>query len=72
MHCEPDELVRRVDTSDRRARMKWVDTDAVRAFAASRHLLALESHGPLDLDVTSLGPEDAAALILQHVEGADS
>ena len=47
--------------------MKWIDPEAVGSFMNDRQLLRLDRHDPLDLDVTALAPDDAAARILDHI-----
>ena len=65
--CEIDELLRRVPQPDRRARLKWIDADTVRAFVESRALLTVHHPALLELDVTSISPDEAAARILTHL-----
>lgn len=65
--CDVEELVRRVVKPARRERMKWTDGEAVRALAERRELVTPTSPLTLELDVTSLPAEDAAAEILDHV-----
>jgi hypothetical protein len=67
LRCDPDEILRRVSNENRRARQKWIDPDAVRAFIADHPLIGLEDHEPLELDMTSLGPAEAATQILDHL-----
>jgi hypothetical protein len=68
VHCDRDELRRRVVNETRRERMKWVDADAVTAFAEGRQLVVLDGRTPFDIDVTETAAVDAAAQILDHVE----
>ena len=67
LRCDPDEILRRVGNENRRARQKWIDPDAVRAFIADHALIGLEDHQPLELDMTSLEPAEAATQILDHL-----
>ncbi|MGY6501482.1 MAG: hypothetical protein ACXIVQ_11400 [Acidimicrobiales bacterium] len=65
--CEPAELARRAANDDRRARMKWIDGEAIAAFAATVRMLRVDSPAALDLDTTERPPSESAALILAHV-----
>lgn len=68
LHCEIDELARRIVSEERRERMKWVDADGVRAYVATRRLVDTGAHPhALDLDVTSQTPGESAAAILAHL-----
>jgi hypothetical protein len=71
LHCESDELVRRVGNPDRRERRKTIDPVGVRALAESTRLIGVEPHQALDIDTTTLAPSDAAARILDHVDVLD-
>lgn len=68
--CAPDEVLRRVVQPDRRARLK--DTSVTRAgqALATRRLVDPGLPQSLQLDVTSLPPDQAAVRILQHAEVA--
>jgi hypothetical protein len=68
LHCRVDELVKRVDNIDRKDRLKWVDPAAVRTYVGSRNLISIDHHAPLDIDTTSLPPDDAACQILDHID----
>jgi hypothetical protein len=62
----PRELARRVVSSERRERMKVIDPEAAEALAStSRVFVPPDPH--LDLDVTWLSPERAAARILEEL-----
>jgi hypothetical protein len=67
LHCDPDEILRRVGNEERRARQKWIDQDAVRAFIDDHALIGLEDCEPLELDMNSLRPAQAATKILHHL-----
>ena len=67
LHCALDELLTRVPSDERRARLKWVDPEAVRRYATERELIDVSNHNPLELDVTHTSPENAAAAILDHL-----
>jgi hypothetical protein len=70
--CSTDELLRRVSRPERKARQKWVDTDGVRAFVESSEVITIAHPALLDLDVTQIPAHEAAALILDHIEGLPS
>jgi len=67
--CGTAELLRRVERPDRRARHKWADPGGVRKFVEGSEVLGITHPFLLDLDVTQLAADDAAALILEHIEG---
>ena len=66
LHCDVDELARRVVSPERKDRLKWIDAEGVRAIARSRALIPLPYRHALDLDVTGVAPEVAARRILDH------
>jgi hypothetical protein len=68
LHCRTNELVARVDNTDRKDRLKWVDPAAVRTYVESRKLIRIDRHSLLDIDTTSLPPEAAALQILDHID----
>jgi len=72
LHCELDEHLRRVVRPDRAERMKWTDAGAVRSYSAGAPLIELPDPALLDLDITHLPADDAAAAILVHVEAIRS
>ena len=65
LRCDLDELLRRVVTPERHGRMKWIDADAVRAYATSTRMLVPD--GTLTLDITDMTPEEAADTIRQNM-----
>lgn len=67
LRCDEAELIRRVPNDDRRARMKWLDAEAVRRFMHGRTLLTIDGHAPFELDVTATSPDDTARRVLGHV-----
>lgn len=69
LRCDVDELARRIVGEERRRRLKWVDPDALRSMVASTQLVDISGlpHA-LELDVTSLSPEESAAAIWAHAE----
>ena len=71
VHCEIEALLRRVDNDDRRQRMKSIDPVGVRALIDSTQLVDVAAHNPIELDTTYLGPDDAAARILDHIDALD-
>ena len=62
--CEVDALLARVPDPDRRARHKWIDPGAVRAFIDDTELVDLSPHHALDVDTTTSPPEASAQRIL--------
>jgi hypothetical protein len=58
-----------VVAGDRRDRLKWVDADSVAAYVAGARILRPRQVEPLELDITALPPDEAAAAIREHVEG---
>ncbi len=63
LHCDPDEVIRRIPNADRAARLKLVDTDRARELMSST--LTLPSWPELvDLDITGVSAADAAARVL--------
>lgn len=67
LHCDEPEQRRRVVGADRAARRKWTDPDLVVEDVARRTLVRPASPHLLDLDVTELAPDAAAARVLGHV-----
>ena len=67
LHCDADELARRIVSPERRERMKWVDAEGLRAFLARVELIDVDDERLLDLDVTNLAPDAAADAILDHL-----
>jgi len=73
LRCEVDELARRIVSEERRRRLKWVDPDALRSLVASTQLVDISAQPrALELDVTSLSPEESARQIWAHVETVTS
>ena len=73
LRCDVEELARRIVSEERRRRLKWVDPDALRSMVASAQLVDISAQpNALELDVTSLSPEDSARAIWAHVERATS
>jgi hypothetical protein len=63
VHCDLDELLRRVVSESRRERMKSVSVeDARRSFG--RDVEVLKKWDPLTIDVTARSPAESAALVL--------
>jgi len=67
LHCHVDELMNRIVSEERKQRLKWIDPEGVRRYAAERELISLDGQDALDLDVTSTSPETTAASILDHL-----
>lgn len=70
LHCDLDELSRRVVSPERRDRLKMVDADGVREMAQQRALISLAHPNALELDITDVPPEHAARRILDHAANA--
>jgi hypothetical protein len=64
LSCDLEVLLTRVPDPDRRARHKWIDPDAVRAFIEATDLVDLSEHQPIDVDTTTDPPEQSAQRIL--------
>ena len=63
LHCDPDEVIRRVPNADRAARLKLVDPERARELMSSA--LTLPSWPELvGLDITGLSPAKAAARVI--------
>lgn len=69
--CDPVERRRRVVSPDRRVHRKWIDPDQVESYVAAHRLVRPDDPDRLDLDVSHLDPEKAAAMILDHLDGID-
>ncbi len=67
MHCDTEELVRRVTMPDRRARMKLVDPVAVRRLGDEVPLYVPRHANTMEMDVTRLAPEESARRIVAWV-----
>ena len=67
IRCATDELLRRVPAVERRDRLKWIDVAAVRSFVGKHELLRIDDHEPLDIDVTTVAPDDVARRILDEI-----
>lgn len=65
LQCEPDTLLARVANPDRKARSKWIDPPAVRAFAQTGRLVDISDLEPLVIDTGAHEPSAAARLILE-------
>lgn len=68
--CTADELARRIVSPERKERSKWLDADAVRRKHAAHTVLELKDPNALTVDVTEIGPPDAAARIRAHVQSS--
>jgi hypothetical protein len=64
--CDTDELCRRVTSEERRERLKITDPGLTRRLASQHQLLVAQDENTLALDVTDLGPDEAAEVILGH------
>jgi broad-specificity NMP kinase len=63
LHCDPEEVMKRISSADRAARMKLIDRDRARELMSSA--LTLPTWPELvDLDITGLSPPEAAARVI--------
>jgi hypothetical protein len=68
LHCDPEEVLRRIPNPDRAARMKLVDPDRAREILSST--LTLPSWPELvDVDITGLSRTEAAARVIALADG---
>jgi hypothetical protein len=67
LSCDADELARRAANDDRRARMKWVDAEAIATFASDVVMLRVASDDAIDLDTTNQSPAESASMIIEHL-----
>ena len=63
LHCDPDEVIRRIPNADRAARLKLVDPDRARELMSSAMTLPTWPE-LVDLDITGLSPPEAAARVI--------
>lgn len=68
LHCDTDELVRRVARPERHARRKLIDAERALEILGSETLVR-PPELELEIDVTSTGPAEAATAILDHLDG---
>ena len=64
--CGTDELCRRVTGEERRGHLKIVDPGLTRGLVVEHQLLVAQDENTLALDITDLGPDEAAQVILGH------
>ena len=69
LHCEVDELVRRIASPERRALFKDTSVENAR-LAAGRPLMTLEEPNALDIDTTHVPAEQVAQRIVASAAGA--
>jgi hypothetical protein len=63
LHCDPDEVIKRIANVDRAERLKLVDPDRARELMSSA--MTLPTWPELtDLDITGLSPPEAAARVI--------
>ena len=67
LHCDPEEVLRRVPNPDRAARLKLVDAGHART-VMDRGMTLPDWPELVDLDITGLSPADAAARVLALAE----
>ena len=69
LHCEVDELARRISLPGRAERMKANDPEWIREVFGSGPLVALDHPNTLTLDVTTMPPAQSASEILAALTG---
>jgi hypothetical protein len=72
LHCEPEELYRRVTSPERAVRLKQRSADWVREKIRTYQLLHVDHPNCLELDITNLSPIQAALAIIEHGEKSAS
>ena len=68
LHCEPEELYRRVASPERAVRFKLRNADRTRENIRTNRLLHVDHPNCLELDVTHLSPIQAVQAIVAHIE----
>lgn len=63
LQCDPDEVLRRVPSADRAARMKLIDAEVARSIMSSGMTLPTWPE-LIDLDITGLSPAEAASRVI--------
>lgn len=63
LHCDPEEVLKRVPNADRAARMKLVDPNVARSIMSSGMTLPTWPE-LIDLDITGLSPAEAATRVI--------
>jgi hypothetical protein len=66
--CAEEELLRRVVSSERALKLKSMDPVTVSRDAKGRNVLAVKHANEMTLDVTTLSPQEAARIILRHIQ----
>jgi hypothetical protein len=70
--CAEEELLRRVVRSERASKLKSMDPAAASRDAKGRNVLAVNHANGMTLDVTALSPQEAARLIVTHIQSFSS
>jgi energy-coupling factor transporter ATP-binding protein EcfA2 len=68
LHCEPEEVCRRVTSPERAVRFKERSADKTCENIRTYQLLRVDHPNCLELEITTLSPIQAAQAILTHVE----
>lgn len=63
LHCDPDEVIRRIPNADRAERLKLVDPDRARVLMSSA-LIVPSWPELVDLDITGMSPAEAATRLI--------
>lgn len=70
LRCDTEELERRIVTPERHERLKWVDPVGLRGLVERSKLVDVSPfEHALELEVTTMPPQEAAAAIADHLEG---
>lgn len=68
LHCDRDELLRRVPNDDRRDHGKWIVADQVAAHVDAHRVFEPDDPFVLRLDTTHAPPSESAHAILEHLD----
>jgi len=64
LHCDPEEVIRRIPNADRAARLKLVDPERARELIESSAMTLPGWPELVELDVTGLSPAEAASRVI--------
>ena len=67
--CSLDELMSRVTAPDRAERLKLLSIDGARSAFENQPILEYDHPNTLTLDITGLGPDAAADVVIGHIDG---
>jgi hypothetical protein len=72
LHCERDELLRRVPNADREDHGKWINADQVAAHVDAHEVFEPDDPLLLHLDTTHAPPPASAQAILEHLAAIEA